>query len=763
MSKLAGDAEEAPPSVEAVDQDERIAARRQRIFKRIEAAKREALGEDPNAANEIKEVASKSKLQIEDSRKRLAKLVADGTELVSNIQVAGDAREGQRRGEEEETRRQRRERLENEAKTSLEKFDEIVKKWELNNTKEIPQELHDTLMAQRSQCDAMIDEKNQLINDFIQELKNRDDQYVRDLKKQAEDIDLMIERMEEQIKNLTKAYREELDEIEKAFVEERNGLLNEQRSRWETLMSGRQEKENEFMKEREKRVEDYEKQIQLLRVQDSEEYNNVKRKLESDVTVLEQQLQQMKATCQLNQEKLEYNFQVLKKRDEENTITKSQQKRKITRLQDNLNNLRLKIARQEKGYRDENTQLTEDYKRITQQFKDLQKKSRHFMTADQQKFYDIWVMNERECKDLLEGLMECDRIITEQQLGKNWIPPDLSFTETEGPVVSEKSKKQTISASQVLQEVLSGGTETIDGKSKTVSQKVTTTDGSEVVQEEAGTITSFVEDEECIRSKLLQKISTETIKKILDLLCDEGGFLVESRLHRILAPLDRYEQSLIRLDAIFLALGIETEEDIFKLTQYFLQMKVKSPPTTPHEVVEEETTEATQATESVPESSPSEFADEDLGSEVEATEAPLEESEVVLGEDNADLIHPNDVLKAMKAFVESHPKFQQKTSSKSHSFQIAVLDERDDSEDSNYWNSYPQALSVTKKKIWDAMQVGMERYKQTLTQRSKLQTETDALRQQNAELRLLLQQYIHSKVNSELEIPPTRVLQYDIT
>ena len=39
----------------------------------------------------------------------------------------------------------------------------------------------------------------------------------------------------------------------------------------------------------------------------------------------------MRATYQLNQEKLEYNFQVLKKRDDENTITKSQQKRKITR------------------------------------------------------------------------------------------------------------------------------------------------------------------------------------------------------------------------------------------------------------------------------------------------------------------------------------------------------------------------------------------------------------------------------------------------
>ena len=39
------------------------------------------------------------------------------------------------------------------------------------------------------------------------------------------------------------------------------------------------------MKEREKRVEDYEKQLQHLRVQDAEEYNMVKIKLETDVQV----------------------------------------------------------------------------------------------------------------------------------------------------------------------------------------------------------------------------------------------------------------------------------------------------------------------------------------------------------------------------------------------------------------------------------------------------------------------------------------------
>lgn len=46
---------------------------------------------------------------------------------------------------------------------------------------------------------------------------------------------------------------------------------------------------------------------------------------------LERQLQQMKAVYQLNQEKLEYNLQVLRKQDEENTIIRSQQKRKLNR------------------------------------------------------------------------------------------------------------------------------------------------------------------------------------------------------------------------------------------------------------------------------------------------------------------------------------------------------------------------------------------------------------------------------------------------
>ena len=60
----------------------------------------------------------------------------------------------------------RNEKLEAEAKAGMERFEEITKRWDQASSREIPHDLHDLLMQQKGLCDAMIDEKNKLINDF---------------------------------------------------------------------------------------------------------------------------------------------------------------------------------------------------------------------------------------------------------------------------------------------------------------------------------------------------------------------------------------------------------------------------------------------------------------------------------------------------------------------------------------------------------------------------------------------------------------------
>ncbi|XP_005400483.1 PREDICTED: dynein regulatory complex protein 1 isoform X1 [Chinchilla lanigera] len=730
------------PSIHSDDPQERIQARRLRIAARVEARRREALGEYLDGKKESEEDHSKSYKQKEESRLKLAKLLLYGTELVTNIRVAIDVREIHRRVEEEEIKRQRIEKLENEVKTSQDKFDEITSKWKEGRQKKIPQELWDMLNAQQLHCAGLIEDKNKLISELQQELKVKDDQYVKDLKKQSEDISLLLERMEEQVKSMMKAFRQELFNIEKAFEVERQELLTSNKKKWEWALQAHSTKELEYLVNRIKRVEDYEQQLNKQRIWDSEEYLIIKIKLEQDVQILEQQLQQMKATYQLNQEKLEYNFQVLKKRDEESTVIKSQQKRKINRLHDILNNLRSKYAKQIKQFQEENQSLTAEYKRLVIQFKELQKSMRHFALIDDEKFREIWLMNEEEAKGLISRAFDVDRIIHIQHLGLPWTAPDFRFLNNVGPISQPLQK----SATQIVEEVLRQ------------------TEEEEEEEEAVSNPKSYLD--------LPKQISAKTTKKILMLLCDESGFLIESKLLSLLLPLEKTECYLLRLDAIFSALGIESEDDLYKLVNFFLKYQAHHGSSSQGETNPRDGTgtersslmsgveRRSMATSLEQRSLESNFLRTSLAPGSEAAEqTALEEGEGGKQEEKAApassrLIHPNDVLKILEAFVIGLRK------PRDFGAPLKVgKDMRDDSKDSEYWEALTTVIPAAKQSLWDTLYTALERYHLVLTQRAKLLVENESLEQQNAELQSLLQQYLHSKINSKLQVPPTQVFR----
>ncbi|XP_029634822.1 dynein regulatory complex protein 1 [Octopus sinensis] len=757
------------PDVNSDDPEERILARRLRIERTIERTKKGDEVEPP--PTDVKEEMSKGVQQIEMSRQRLKKLECDGSQLVTNIRTAGDSRESQRRIQYEESSRLRKERMEHEAKTSAERFEEINKKWEITMQKDVPHSLFEALEEQKKACDVLLDEKNKLINDFQLELKKVDDNYVKDLKKQADDIDLMVERMEEQIKVQRKAFRDELDEIERVYLREREEIMKLHRQRWDKKMKKRRGKELEYLEISQKRIGEYEELIHQVRIQDAEEYQKVKLKLETEVQNLEQLLQRLRATCQLNQEKLEYNFQVLKKRDEENTIIKSKQKRKITRLQDVLNNIKSKLAKQEKHFKEENQQLTDDYKRLTEQFQDLEKRAKHFMAIDLKKFHDLWCLNEDICKDLLlNGVLSAQRVIFTQQLGLEWKMPNVSFTENKGPIKYGQIDV-SFSATQILSHVLlSKGN--VDEKRKSMKEKPVLQSISSAVEVASTDENKRMSKEERLvkidaaKAKIFKQISPVTVKSILELICDESDFLIELKLNTLLENLEKDERMLMKLDSVFCVLGVTTESDILHLATFFrlssddfegkedelndMESKVVDDASSKCEKSFLEAEMSTQASEE----RPSEF-DEFTESQITITTKRLNYNE-------PQLIHPNDVLKALRSFVEKHHSFENRSKSKLTSFQLSKVEQRKDSCDSIYWKKYYYALSKDQERLWDALIHGLEKYHQILQDRANLIDENSTLSQQNQELNILLHQYINAKVNDELQIPPTRVLQLNL-
>ena len=640
-----------------LDRDARIAARRERIKERLGAQSAE--GQDAKSKAAVEE-ERRSQAQISDSRARIDKLKTTGANEVTKVRIIGDSRENERRINEEVNRQGRRQKLLYEAESSARQNAAVAMKWSALFDKEIPQELLAEIELQRDTCERIIQSKDRLIKEFKTELKAKDDEYVKSLKKQNDDIELLLERMTRQFTSLRKTFDDELEEIETAFMQERAELMHSNQTELSALMQKRLDKEEAYMEARRRRVDEDQRQLEGQRVQDAEDLNILKIKLETEIQTLEQQLEEMRATYQLNQEKLDYNYRVLVERDSENTTTIKQQKKKLTRLADHLSNIKQRYAREEKRFRIENTDLTEEYKRITEQFKDLQSKFQHFEVADTKRYRDVWQMNEEAVTDLMRKVLQADKIIHEQQLGLSWLPPSEHIFHAGGEGGASGSGAR------------GGGASGEGGES------------------EAGPISRG-------------QMDNENIKHMLELLCNEAGFLVEGKIQKLLEPLPPDEQNLLKIDSILKVLGVEGAADVEKLLSYFL-------------------------------------ADAD----------------------NYELIHPNDAIKAIKAFVEEHQQERQrgdadvKSSGKKEGGQEGTR-----REEREFWHRMSSIISDKTYRVWTALEKALLKYDALLKSRSGLITEVGDLQRQNGELKALLNQYLSSRINEDLHVPPTQVIRLD--
>jgi len=166
-------------------------------------------------------------------------------------------------------------------------------------------------------------------------------------------------------------------------------------------------------------------EIEKLRIDYAKSYADKKISMETEIQNLEKCLEDMKALYLLNTEKLDYNFKVLKEKDEENTILTNILKNKKRNYSNRLTKARNDYKEIDRKFKHENKSLTEEYKRITRQFKELQNKFKHFEKADKDRYEEIKKMNEAEIQELKEKIVKCDKTVHIQQLGMQWAPPTI--------------------------------------------------------------------------------------------------------------------------------------------------------------------------------------------------------------------------------------------------------------------------------------------------------------------------------------------------
>ncbi|CAL7946984.1 unnamed protein product [Xylocopa violacea] len=750
------------PSIISSEPSERKLARKLRIQRRREAREKQIKAKD-EAIDEITPIEK----QILDSIETLEKLASEGSEVVAGVRVANDAKELQRRKEIQQKRERLLEILEEEDKKCMEKYREITEKWPGILASNDPIDIHDELKSQNSKCLEILEKKDALIAELKEELENADLQYAEDVKKQNEDIDLLIERMENQIQTMTKTYRREVELIESVIDAERKLLLESSMEKWDVLYKKLQDDTFEGREKRKEVMREYEEQMRKAMIEHQEEFRKQKIAFELEIQNLQQEVQNMKSYCMMNIEKLDYNYSVLKRREEENTIVKNQQKRRINKLQDIINDLKQTYTQLEESSKAEIQKLSNQILKSHKAILEVEEKSNYLATINDRKYMQIWDMNIKTADELVDKIFTADRIIHEQLLLMEWKPPELQLLKKRdlpsycGAMCALKAEKEEAKKRKMI----------------TKSYKPAAT---------------------------LEEINLERrlLNHILKLISDQCDYLIEDTLTKLLTDYTEEDKLVIRLDKVFEALKITSEQELQFLLNFFLpyarcptcDAKTSSIPsvsvcgeitesssslTLPNvcgsdtlnteeadlvvamkmalccEKLHDDEKEEDEAVASTSQSSSTEIPPVQVATTciaegiIETTDTDGEPKRLLTCDKGHLLqIETEYVSSALKEFVEKYEFVKMEEGSKKTVKEKITVSRNITNEDIiEFWQRYRNIFSEDRERLWDNLLVGLKKYYEVLKERHELNAETESLRKQNAEMRRLLRRH-----TSEAEI-----------
>lgn len=270
------------------------------------------------------------------------------------------------------------ENLRQEAEMSLGQFDEINKKWrEMENLKE-PMAIYEDMQKQRENISNLMASKDELIEQCQQELKRTNFKYYQDQDKQSQDICFLVQRIDHQIELLKKSYRTSISDLQNTIEQEKQKILKTAQDKWNTVYEHLTVNEGQKMELVKEKQKFYEHELETIRNKQEEITRTTRIRLEKDAEILELEIRKTRANILMNSEKIDYNYQVLQKRNEENIIINNQQKRRVAKFNESIVVLKRKLAELRENNRQTMERLTLDIQKLHASINDLQTKAEHF-------------------------------------------------------------------------------------------------------------------------------------------------------------------------------------------------------------------------------------------------------------------------------------------------------------------------------------------------------------------------------------------------
>ena len=752
-------------------------------------------GNDANMTNQTKAQIKKSRDLLDQSKKEV-------DETVSNIKLSAEVTETKRRSDYVDETDERMFLLEESIRNGNTKNSQIDEKWNELMDVQIAQHLYSGIKETKKDCDQLIQSYQSVGKTFLTKFQKKSEDYVLLLKQQESEISNMIWHMHDSIAKLKALYENELMEIEKSFMKERkDDIIEKNQAKFEQLLKDTRKQEFMILENQVALNKQFSNDLEKVRREDSESFNKLKINLENHIQLLEQQLQEMTSMYQLNNEKLNYNFQILKEREKENLMTLDHLKRREKKLKNFLLNHKTKFEKSNQGYRVENKLLTNEYQRVTKQYKNLQHKFKHFQIADSKKYDSILRMNQQQACNILSKIVKADQIIQTQILGNKWnkhfwinsiqnnitVLPETTLETNENknkhdkndsdvnPASTSKTQKQKQNANCSQDCVAAHITNAINDttitrfgatirhdtvinlggdNSATSNNNNNSTNVNKNQNNNAHTINlhnananlnddnNNQDDENPANNvgnsvfALNKKYSKEEIYNVIETLIKEAPFLIDHKMKANLTNfnLSKEAQMLYEADSVFKALNIEDIDDFEELMSMFIKK--------PENKKSKKSKKKSKNKNNNIENDNNNENNGDISNQIEAYQTIGILKKYLMHRDSSKTSQPA-MMAAMMGNMKSMSIIQEKQLKRQK-------------KDSQYWENLTKLFGNDKKILWESLDKYLIKYTDILKQREKEAFAILRLKQENNQLKALLNQYLSQNQEStnNLIIPP---------
>ncbi|XP_025194962.1 dynein regulatory complex protein 1 [Melanaphis sacchari] len=361
--------------------------------------------------------------QIEDSESDLINYTKEGSQLVTNVHLANDNRENNRRETDKSERDIRLKAVELESEIANAKFMEISSQWPIILKKNDALEIHEYLELQKKRGLDLIEQKNQMIEILKRDLAESDNRFLQEQAAQSEDVRILQERIENQVKFMRKQYKNHIQYIKSTMDQQREYRTNKAKKGWENLYNKIILTETDSLNNRLAMIEKKENNIMKHYEINEEIIRNLKSNMNTELNYLQREFELIKLKCIDNVEKLNYNYQVLKRREEENACAKAIQRRKINKLQDSLSTKKKNLRENKTDFKAKVPLLQDEIEKLKLDIERHEKKAERFAEIQEKTYKELWDFSQEQINIHLEKIFKVDKFIHETQLSIDWQPP----------------------------------------------------------------------------------------------------------------------------------------------------------------------------------------------------------------------------------------------------------------------------------------------------------------------------------------------------